>query len=58
MSIQYMVLGFEPLEHESPLITTRPGLTLIVVGECASFILVVFFNYKTLQLPGIEPGYI
>ena len=53
-----MVLGFEPLEHESPLITTRPGLTLIVVGECASFILVVFFNYKTLQLPGIEPGYI
>ena len=28
MSIQYMVLGFEPttLEHESPPITTRPGL--------------------------------
>ena len=28
MSIQYMALGFEPmtLEHESPTITTRPGL--------------------------------
>jgi len=28
MSIQYTVLGFEPMTfgHESPLITTRPGL--------------------------------
>ena len=26
MSIQYMVLGFEPTTHESPPITNRPGL--------------------------------
>ena len=26
MSIQYTVLGFEPSEHESPPITTRPRL--------------------------------
>ena len=30
MSIQYMALGFEPSERESPPITTRPGLPLCV----------------------------
>ena len=44
MSIQYTVPGFEPLEHESSPITTRPGLP-----PCSKYV-----HYKNLPMTGFE----
>ena len=55
MSVEYMVLGFEPrpLEHESPPITTRPGLPskdcFVNVAKCKHYSKAL--TYHPLQAP-------
>ena len=59
MSIQCRVLGFEPLEHESPPITTRPGVTRPTVFLSYSqspFLFSSFFYVSLFLSSSVRPS--